>query len=100
MTLAKRARAIAAQISFGILARVAVVPGDADHGARFDMVDFRWDRHDHWKFLELDQTVANRGHKADLGTVHQIGAQTQIRTIDERCFGEGEKLTLFHEQVV
>ena len=100
MTLAKRTGAIAAQISFGILARVAVVPCYADHGARFDMVDFRWNRHSHWKFLEFDQTVADRGHKADLGAVHQISARTQIRTIDERCFSDREKWTLFHEQVV
>ena len=100
MTLAKRTGAIAAQIRFGILARMAVVPCDADHGPRFDMVDFRWNRHGHWKFLEFDQTVADSGHKADLGAVHQISARTQIRTIDERCFSDREKWTLFHEQVV
>jgi hypothetical protein len=100
MTLAKRAGAITAQVRFGVLAHMAVLPGDAHHAARFDMVDFRWDRHDQSKFLELNQTIADGGHKADLGAVRQIGARTQIRTIDECCFGDREKLTLFHEQIM
>ena len=100
MTLAKRAGAVAAQIGFAVFADVAVVPGDAHRGPRFDMVDFRRNRNSHWNCSEFDQTVADRGHKADLGAVHQISARTQIRTIDERRFSDREKWTFLHEQVV
>ena len=42
MALAHRAGAITAQIRLVIFANMAVIPGDAHHAARFQMIYFSW----------------------------------------------------------
>ena len=42
VSLTQGARTVSAQIFFGVLSDVTVIPGDPDEAVRFDMINFSW----------------------------------------------------------
>ena len=88
VSLTECARTVPTKIFLRVLSHVAVVPGDPNDAFRFDVIDFDWKLH---LSSELNETIAQRRHKADLGPVDQISARSHVRPVKYRCIGHRDQ---------
>jgi hypothetical protein len=75
---------------------MTIIPRDAHETTGLDMIYFGWKYSGHM-ISQLNETVTDRAHKADLGAVDQIGSWSNVRPVDQDCSSDREELRLLHQ---